>query len=146
MPVPILQQGRTLIAPLNRDLTDSTWASLAELLLRKAAETRAKGLVVDVSRMEVIDSYAGRTLSNIAKMMRLRGVSTVIVGIQPDVAMAMVQLGLHLEGAQTSLDLDEALALLPPASPDHGSRSTARARSPAAWRSGSHPRSRSGRV
>ena len=117
MPVPILQQGKTLIAPLHRELTDSTWATLAEVLLRKAAETRAKGLVVDVSRMEVIDSYAGRTLSNIAKMMKLRGVSTVIVGIQPDVAMAMVQLGLHLEGAMTSLDLDEALALLPRAMP-----------------------------
>jgi rsbT antagonist protein RsbS len=112
MPVPILRQGRNLIAALQSELTDSTWAGLAELLLRRATEARSKGLVVDVSRMEVVDSYAGRTLSNIAKMMKLRGVATVVVGIQPDVAMAMVQLGLHLEGAQTSLDLDEALALL----------------------------------
>ena len=112
MPVPIMRLGRTLIAPLHGELTDSSWARLAELLLRTAAESRAKGLVLDVSRMDILDSFAGRTLSNIAKMMRLRGVSTVVVGIQPDVAMAMVQLGLHLDGAQTSLDLDEALSLL----------------------------------
>jgi rsbT antagonist protein RsbS len=110
--VPILRQGRMLIAALQSDLTDSTWASLADTLLRTAAETRAKGLVVDVSRMEIIDSFAGRTLSNIAKMMRLRGVTTVVTGIQPDVAIAMVQLGLHLEAAHTSLDLDEAVAVL----------------------------------
>jgi len=112
MPIPILRQGKFLIAALQSDLTDSTWAALTEMLLKAASDARSKGLVVDVSRMELLDSYAGRTLSNLAKMMRLRGVSTVVVGIQPDVAMAVVQLGLHLEGAQTSLDLDEALALL----------------------------------
>ncbi len=112
MPIPILRQGKVLIAALQAELTDSTWAALTETLLKEATGARSKGLVVDVSRMEILDSYAGRTLSSLAKMMRLRGVSTVVVGIQPDVAMAMVQLGLHLEGAQTSLDLDEALALL----------------------------------
>jgi rsbT antagonist protein RsbS len=110
--VPILRQGRTLIAPLVSELTDSTWSTLAQTLLRSAMEARATGLIVDVSRLEIVDSYAGRTLSNIAKMMRLRGVATVIVGIQPDVAMAMVQLGLHLESTQTALDLDGALDIL----------------------------------
>lgn len=110
--VPILQQGRTLIVALEGELDDIGWRSLSERLLREAAETRARGALIDVSRMEIIDSYAGKVLSGLADMLRLRGARTVIIGIQPAVAIAMVQLGLRLDGVLTALDLDEGLGLL----------------------------------
>lgn len=112
MPTPILRQQRNLIVTLESELKDADWRQLSERLLRTATEERAKGVLVDVSRMEIIDSYAGKTLSALGDMLRLRGARTVIIGIQPDVAIAMVQLGLRLERVLTALDLDEGLALL----------------------------------
>ena len=73
---------------------------------------RSKGVVIDVSLLDVLDSFASRTLSDIAKVARLRGAHAIIVGIQPEAAFAMVQLGLTLEGVDTAVDLDEAMALL----------------------------------
>jgi rsbT antagonist protein RsbS len=73
---------------------------------------RSRAVIVDVTAMDVMDSYASRTLREIAQMIRLRGAETVIVGIQPEVAFAMVQLGLTLEGVATALDLEEGLAYL----------------------------------
>ena len=73
---------------------------------------RARGVIVDVTALDVMDSYASRTLRDIAHMTRLRGAETVIVGIQPEVAFAMVQLGLTLEGVATALDLEEGLEFL----------------------------------
>lgn len=112
MSVPILRQGRRLIASVQSDLTDSDWASMRDNLLRRVGEERITGVVVDVSEMSVLDSYAGRMLSSLGDMLHLRGAKAVVVGIQPDVAFAMVQLGLHLGGLKTALDLDDALAIL----------------------------------
>src|SRR2546430_11060479 len=81
-------------------------------LLQPAVVSRSRAVVVDIAAMDVMDSFASRTLREIALMIRLRGAETVIVGIQPEVAFAMVQLGLTLEGVGTALDLEEGLAFL----------------------------------
>ena len=78
----------------------------------RSSKLRARGVIVDVTALDVMDSFASRTLRDIAHMIRLRGAETVIVGIQPEVAFAMVQLGLTLEGVATALDLEEGLAYL----------------------------------
>jgi rsbT antagonist protein RsbS len=80
--------------------------------VQQVVRYRSRGVIVDVTAMDVMDSFASRTLREISQMIRLRGAETVIVGIQPEVAFAMVQLGLTLEGVATSLDLEEGLAYL----------------------------------
>jgi rsbT antagonist protein RsbS len=81
-------------------------------LVQQVVRFRSRAVIVDVTAMDVMDSFASRTLREIAHMIRLRGTETVIVGIQPEVAFAMVQLGLTLEGVATALDLEEGLAYL----------------------------------
>jgi len=81
-------------------------------LVQQVVKYRSQAVIVDVTAMDVMDSFASRTLREIAHMIRLRGAETVIVGIQPEVAFAMVQLGLTLEGVATALDLEEGLAYL----------------------------------
>jgi rsbT antagonist protein RsbS len=78
----------------------------------RVSSYRTRGVIVDVTALDVLDSFASRTLRDLAHMIRLRGATTVIVGIQPDVAFAMVQLGLTLEDIATALDLEEGLAFL----------------------------------
>ncbi len=112
MEVPILKQGAVLIANVQSALTDADLLQLRDALVEKVGRFRARGVIVDVTAMDVMDSFASRTLSDIAHMIRLRGAETVIVGIQPEVAFTMVQLGLTLEGVQTALDLEEGLAFL----------------------------------
>jgi rsbT antagonist protein RsbS len=112
MPVPILKQGAFLIVSVQAALTDRDLVDLKNELAEKVGQLRSKGVVIDVSLLDVMDSFATRTLRGIAETTKLRGASTVIVGIQPDVAFAMVQLGLALEGVDTALDLDEGLELL----------------------------------
>jgi rsbT antagonist protein RsbS len=112
MPVPILKQGDTLIASVVAALTDEDLVKLRDDLSEKIGKVRAKSVVIDVTALDVLDSFATRTLRGIAYTARLRGADTVIVGIQPDVAFAMVQLGLRMEGVPTALDLEEGLALL----------------------------------
>ena len=112
MRVPILQQGRYLIASLQPEMTDSDWSDLRDRLLDMVGDERTLGTVVDVSGMDIMDSFAGRTLGNLAQMLGLRGALTVVVGIQPAVAFAMVQLGIRLDNVQTALDLDGGLQLL----------------------------------
>jgi rsbT antagonist protein RsbS len=112
MQVPILKQGDYLIASIQTALTDADLSSLQDDLVRRVSGARSRGVIIDVTALDVLDSYACRTLSGIAQMTRLRGAETVIVGIQPDVAFAMVQMGLRLEGVATTLDLEEGLALL----------------------------------
>jgi rsbT antagonist protein RsbS len=112
MQVPILKQGDYLIASIQAALTDADLQSLQDDLVKRVSSARSRGVIVDVTVLDVLDSYACRTLSGIAHMTRLRGAQTVIVGIQPDVAFAMVQMGLRLEGVATTLDLEEGLALL----------------------------------
>lgn len=110
--VPILKQGPYLIASLQSSLTDSAWGLMRDELLDRIGRHRTRGVVIDVSVMDVMDSYATRSLDGIARMISLRGAATVVVGIQPAVAFAMAQLGLKLESAETALDLDEGLALI----------------------------------
>ena len=112
MQVPILKQGNYLIASIQAALTDADLRQLQDDLVKRVSITRSRGVIVDVTVLDVLDSFACRTLSGIAHMTRLRGAQTVIVGIQPDVAFAMVQMGLRLEGVRTTLDLEEGLALL----------------------------------
>jgi len=112
MAVPILKQGDYLIASVQSALTDADLTELRSGLVEKVGRFRSHGVIVDVTAMDVMDSFASRTLQDIANMVRLRGASTVVVGIQPEVALTMVQLGLTLEDVATALDLEEALELL----------------------------------
>jgi rsbT antagonist protein RsbS len=112
MPVPILKQGQILIATVRNALSDSDTELFRERLMERVTEYRAKGIVVDVTAIDVLDSFAARSLQTIAHMTKLRGAHTVIVGLQPEVAFAMVQLGILFEDMDTALDLEEGLALL----------------------------------
>src|ERR1700756_1176570 len=110
--VPILKQGEFLIATFQAALSDADLNQLRRGPGGQGVRFRSRGVIVDVTAMDVMDSYASRTLREISQMIRLRGAETVIVGIQPEVAFAMVQLGLKLEGVATALDLEEGLAYL----------------------------------
>jgi rsbT antagonist protein RsbS len=112
MPVPILKQGTILIASVQAALSDSDTEQLRKDLMERVSLYRAHGIIVDVTAIDVMDSFAARSLQTIAHMTRLRGADTVIVGLQPEVAFAMVQLGLAFDDMQTALDLEEGLALL----------------------------------
>jgi rsbT antagonist protein RsbS len=112
MAVPILKEGDVLIASIQLALTDSDLLALRDALVERVSRHRTRGVIVDVTALDVVDSFASRTLRELAHMIRLRGARTVIVGIQPEVAFAMVQLGLTLESIPTALDLEEGLAFL----------------------------------
>lgn len=112
MPVPILKQGNYLIASVQAALSDTDAEKLQDDLMERVSRFRAQGIIVDVTAIDVMDSFAARSLRTIAHMTRLRGAETVIVGLQPEVAFAMVQLGLTFDDMHTSLDLEEGLVLL----------------------------------
>jgi rsbT antagonist protein RsbS len=112
MQVPILKQRDYLIASIQAALTDADLLQLRDAVATQVGTFRSRGVIVDVTALDVMDSFAVRTLRDLAHMIRLRGAETVIVGIQPEVAFAMVQLGLTLEGVATALDLEEGLAFL----------------------------------
>ena len=112
MQVPILKQGGVLIATIQAALSDADLLELRTALVQQVVRYRSSGVIVDVTAMDVMDSFASRTLLEISHMIRLRGADPVIVGIQPEVAFAMVQLGLTLEDIPTALDLEEGLAYL----------------------------------
>jgi len=110
--VPILKQGPYLIAIIQSALTDADIVHLRDALVEKVGRHRSLGVIIDVTALDVMDSFATGTLRDMAHMVRLRGAETVIVGIQPDVAFAMVHMGLKMEGVATALDLEEGLAYL----------------------------------
>jgi rsbT antagonist protein RsbS len=110
--IPILKQRDYLIASIQAVLTDEDLVSLRDRLVQQVGHHRSRGVILDVTGLDVMDSFSVRTLRDLAHMIRLRGAHTVIVGIQPEVAFAMVQLGLRLEGVPTALDLEEGLAYL----------------------------------
>ena len=112
MHVPVLKQGGYLIASVQAALSDADLLQLRDDLADRVGQFRSRGVIIDVTVLDVIDSFATRMLRAVAHMLKLRGAETVIVGIQPDVAFAMVQLGLTLEGVGTALDLEEGLAYL----------------------------------
>jgi rsbT antagonist protein RsbS len=112
MSVAILRQGDYLIASIQSDLTDREVTQLRHELTELVGRHRSRGIVIDVAALDVIDSFVARALSAIVLTVRLRGAETVVVGIQPDVAMAMVQFRLNLEPLRVTLDVDSAMALL----------------------------------
>ena len=112
MQVPILKQGNYLIATIQSALTDADLLQLRDELTSRVSKYRTLGVVIDVTVLDVIDSFSVRTLRAVVHMLKLRGAETVIVGIQPEVAFAMVQLGVMLENEATALDLEEGLVYL----------------------------------
>lgn len=110
--VSILRQGEYLIASIHTALDDSEIVRFQADLIDRIGDERCRGVIIDVAALDVLDSFASRTLRNIAEMARLRGAETVIVGIQPDVAFAMVRLGMGTGSVRTALDLEEGLAVL----------------------------------
>src|SRR4051812_13602856 len=122
MTVAILRQGDYVIASIQSDLSDRQVLALRDELAELVGRVRARALVVDVAALDVIDSFVARALRSIAVTARLRGAETIVVGIRPDVAIAMVQFNLNMEPLRTALDLDEALAQLGRAT-GRGSRS-----------------------
>jgi rsbT antagonist protein RsbS len=110
--VPILRIGETLIATVQEDLYDRDALELQETLTGELERTGARGVLLDVSVVETVDSYLGRILRDIALGARLLGASTVVVGIQPAVAVTLVELGLELHGVRTALNPEKGMALL----------------------------------
>lgn len=106
---PLLRQGDVLIASIQSALSDKDMIALRERVLEVLSEERLRGVVIDVSVLDVLDSFATRTLCETASAVRLCGAETVIVGIQPEVALSMVLLGLGMADVRTALDLDAGL-------------------------------------
>ncbi|MCA1696740.1 MAG: STAS domain-containing protein [Actinobacteria bacterium] len=112
MSVAIVRQGDYLIASVQSDLSDNEVLRLRDDLAERVGQLRLRGIIIDVGALDVIDSFVAGSLRSIAVTARLRGADTVVVGIQPSVAIAMVQFRLNLEPLQAALDLDEALVVL----------------------------------
>ena len=110
--VSILAQRAYLIASIHTALDDEHFESFQRDLIDQIGRRRARGVIIDVAALDVLDSFGSRTLRDLGQVARLRGAETVVVGIQPEVAFAMVQLGLTLKGVATALDLEEGLAFL----------------------------------
>ena len=110
--IPILKVGRVLIVPIQTDMDDQTVVHLQERILSELERTRARGVLIDISLLEMVDSFIGRMLSDIASMARIMDARTVVVGIQPAVAITLVELGLELTGVATVLNVDEGIKLL----------------------------------
>jgi len=110
--VSILRQGSYLVASVHTALDDSEMIRFQRDLIEQIGQHRSRGVIIDVAALDVLDSFGSMTLRNIAEMARLRGAVTVIVGIQPDVALAMVQLGMGTGTVPTALDLEEGLDFL----------------------------------
>ena len=112
MAVPIFKQGSVLIASIQAALSDNDLVQLRDELAERIGKLRSRGVVIDLSALDVLDSFATRTIRGIAYTAKLRGADTVVVGIQPEVAFAMVQLGLTFDDVATALDLEEGLTML----------------------------------
>ena len=110
--VSILRQGSYLIASIHTALDDSQMLRFQHDLIAQIGQCRSRGIIIDVAALDVLDSFGSRTLRNIGEMARLRGATTVIVGIQPEVAFAMVALGMGTGSVHTALDLEEGLDYL----------------------------------
>ena len=112
MSVAILRQGDYLIASIRSDLSDAQLLAFRDDVAERVGAQRIKGIIVDVGALDVIDSFVARSLRAIVETARMRGAEAVIVGIKPEVAIAMVQFNLNLEPLRAVLDLDEAVAVL----------------------------------
>ncbi|MCY4727128.1 STAS domain-containing protein [Nocardioides sp. STR2] len=112
LPASILSQGPNLIVSIHAALDDEQLERLQRDLLERVGRDRCRGILIDVAALDVLDSFAARTLADLAYMAQLRGARTVVVGIAPDVAMTLVRLGVRIPLTQTALDLEEGLEWL----------------------------------
>ena len=110
--IPILRMGDCLLVTIQVDMEDRLAVTLQDDIMEKIADTRAKGLVVDISALEVVDSFIGRVLGNIAGMARILDTRTVVVGMRPAVAITLVELGLSLPGVITALNVERGMELI----------------------------------
>jgi rsbT antagonist protein RsbS len=110
--VPILKIGSTLLVSIQVDLQDQSVQQLQEDVAERIAATGAKGVIIDITAVEIVDSFIGRMLSMIGSMSRLFDAQTVLVGMRPAVAITLVELGLSLDGVQTALNTEKGLRLL----------------------------------
>jgi rsbT antagonist protein RsbS len=110
-PIPILKIGPTLLATIQIDLHDTVVDAFQNDVLEEIEKTGANGLIIDISALETVDSYVARMLANTAKMAKLMGTDTVIVGMRPGVAATLVRMGYYMEGIDTALSLEEGLQL-----------------------------------
>jgi rsbT antagonist protein RsbS len=110
--IPILKLNDFLLVSIQVDMHDRLALSLQDDLTRRIAETSAKGVLIDISALDIVDSFIGRMLSNIAGMSRILDAETVVVGMQPSVAITLVELGLSLPGIRTALNIDKGMDLL----------------------------------
>lgn len=110
--IPILRIGGCLLVTIQVDMHDRLAMALQDDLTEKIVATRARGVLIDISALEIVDSFIGRTLNNIAAMARVLDAQTVVVGMRPAVAITLVELGLSLSGVKTALDVDKGMALI----------------------------------
>lgn len=110
--IPILKIDDVLIASIQQTLHDASAVQFKDDLLQKIYDTKARGLIIDLTASDIIDSFIGRLISDIASMAGLMGTRVVITGLQPAVAITLVELGLELRGVSTALNLEKGLAVL----------------------------------
>jgi rsbT antagonist protein RsbS len=110
--IPILKMGDFLLVTIQVDMHDRLALSLQDDLTQRIVQSRARGVLIDISAMEMVDSFIGRMIGNIALMARVLDAETVVVGMRPAVAITLVELGLSLQGVRTALDVDKGMDLL----------------------------------
>ncbi|VTU18492.1 Stressosome protein RsbS [Variovorax sp. PBS-H4] len=110
--IPILRMGDTLLVTIQVDMQDQTALTLQDDLANQIAKTRASGVMIDISALEIVDSFVGRILTSISGITGILSATTVVVGMQPAVAITLVELGLSLEGVKTALNVERGLELL----------------------------------
>src|SRR5438046_10653316 len=116
--IPILQMGEFLLVTIQVDMHDQLALTLQDDLTSKIEKTGAKGVLIDISALEMVDSFIGRMIANISSMSRILDATTVLVGMQPAVAITLVELGLSLTGVKTALDVERGMRVLRAAMPD----------------------------
>ena len=118
--IPILRMGATLLVTIQVDMQDQTALALQDDLADRIAKTGASGVMIDISALEIVDSFVGRMLASISGIARILSATTVVVGMQPAVAITLVELGLSLEGVKTALNVERGMALLERARRENG--------------------------
>jgi rsbT antagonist protein RsbS len=110
--IPILKMGEVLLVTIQVEMHDRLVMGLQDELTQQIVQHRARGVLIDISALEIVDSFIGRALGNIAKMAHVLDAETVVVGMQPAVAITLVELGLNLEGVRTALNAEKGMALM----------------------------------